>query len=109
MGHHRVAPEDSNRVTVEKPNQIASNGASRRTRLDLNWENLDNVKYLDRGGFSYIYKAELNDKPVVVKKLKPKFRVRRFAINGMEDEVGKCVLYRFILGLHRARIIFAHR
>lgn len=88
MVAHRIAPDESNTLIVNW-NKQHSEGFPSERKLGLKWDDLDDVKYLAHGGFSHVYKAKLNGKPVVVKRLKPKFRATTQAINGMEDEVSE--------------------
>jgi SH3-like domain-containing protein len=56
--------------------------------LDLQWRQLTNVEYLTDGGNSWIHTAVLNEKPVVVKTLKPECQDVALAINEIEGELG---------------------
>lgn len=55
--------------------------------LNLQWRQLQNVEYLTDGGNSWIHTAVFNDKPVVVKTLKPECQDVVVAINEMEGEL----------------------
>ena len=57
-------------------------------RLDLQWRQLHNVEYLTDGGNSWIHTAVFNEKPVVVKTLKPECQDVALAINEIEGELG---------------------
>ena len=55
--------------------------------LDLAWRQLSNVEYLTDGGNSWIHTAVYQQKPVVVKTLKPECQDVVLAINEMEGEL----------------------
>mmetsp|Transcript_9168 Transcript_9168/g.13313 ORF Transcript_9168/g.13313 Transcript_9168/m.13313 type:complete len:669 (+) Transcript_9168:104-2110(+) len=56
-------------------------------KLDLKWGNLGNVEYLTDGGNNWIHTAVVNEKPVVVKTLKPECQDVALAINEIEGEL----------------------
>lgn len=58
-------------------------------KLDLQWRQLQNVEYLTDGGNSWIHTAVFNEKPVVVKTLKPECQDVALAINEIEAELCK--------------------
>ncbi|CAJ1944435.1 unnamed protein product [Cylindrotheca closterium] len=58
-----------------------------RKRLDLQWNELSDMKYLTHGGSSWVYSAVYNGKPVVVKTLNPKCREDPHAVIDIEAEV----------------------
>mmetsp|Transcript_7385 Transcript_7385/g.11359 ORF Transcript_7385/g.11359 Transcript_7385/m.11359 type:complete len:401 (+) Transcript_7385:1-1203(+) len=55
--------------------------------LDLRWNQLKNIEYLTDGGNSWIHTAVLNDRPVVIKTLKPECQDLAMAINEIEAEL----------------------
>ena len=55
--------------------------------LDLQWRQLTNVEYLTDGGNSWIHTAVYNNKPVVIKTLKPECQDVALAINEIESEL----------------------
>jgi hypothetical protein len=60
-------------------------------KLDLQWRQLQNVEYLTDGGNSWIHTAVFNEKPVVVKTLKPECQDVALAINEIEAELCELV------------------
>lgn len=55
---------------------------------DIDWQELDDIEHLTRGGSSLIYSAWYQGKPVVVKTLRPKIRESDFAMSDIELELG---------------------
>jgi hypothetical protein len=78
---------EQNVNTVEAPSHPM--GLAIGPNLQLEWTSLKNVEYLTEGGNSLIQTAVLNGNPVVVKTLKPKCQDLPFAVNEIEDELGK--------------------
>lgn len=71
------------------PHQRVAHTSITGAPLDLQWRQLTNVEYLTDGGNSWIHTAVLNEKPVVVKTLKPECQDVALAINEIEGELGK--------------------
>lgn len=63
--------------------RVSATGA----HLDLKWSQLKNVEYLTDGGNNWIHTAVYNDRPVVVKTLKPECQDLALAINEIEGEL----------------------
>jgi len=74
-----------------------SNGSFSRTRLDLQWHEISDVKFLTNGASSWVYSALYNGKPVVVKTLNPKCREDPHAVIDIEAEVGEWELCDMLL------------
>ena len=70
------------------PHQRVEHTSITGARLDLQWRPLHNVEYLTDGGNSWIHTAVFNEKPVVVKTLKPECQDVAMAINEIEGELG---------------------
>jgi hypothetical protein len=70
------------------PHQRVAHTSITGAPLDLQWRQLTNVEYLTDGGNSWIHTAVLNEKPVVVKTLKPECQDVALAINEIEGELG---------------------
>jgi len=68
-------------------------------RQDLEWSQLDDMKYFTTGGSSKLYTAKYNDINVVIKTISPEFENDETVINEMEIELS--ILCR----LHHANII----
>eukprot|EP00526_Cylindrotheca_closterium_P007274 CAMPEP_0113624108 /NCGR_PEP_ID=MMETSP0017_2-20120614/12421_1 /TAXON_ID=2856 /ORGANISM="Cylindrotheca closterium" /LENGTH=692 /DNA_ID=CAMNT_0000534115 /DNA_START=271 /DNA_END=2346 /DNA_ORIENTATION=+ /assembly_acc=CAM_ASM_000147 len=69
------------------PHQRVSHTSITGARLDLKWRELTNVEYLTDGGNSWIHTSVYNEKPVVVKTLKPECQDVALAINEIEGEL----------------------
>lgn len=78
------APGRSTAIRHHRIDHTSITGA----RLDLQWRQLSNVEYLTDGGNSWIHTAVFNEKPVVVKTLKPECQDVAVAINEIEGELG---------------------
>jgi hypothetical protein len=74
--------------TTAIPHQRMEHTSITGARLDLQWRELHNVEYLTDGGNSWIHTAVFNEKPVVVKTLKPECQDVALAINEIEGELG---------------------
>lgn len=72
------------------PHQRVSHTSITGAQLDLKWQQLSNLEYLTDGGNSWIHTAVYNEKPVVVKTLKPECQDVAVAINEIEGELGEC-------------------
>ena len=81
--------EHSAPVRQPLPHQRVSHTSITGARLDLKWRQLTNVEYLTAGGNSWIHTAAYNEKPVVVKTLKPECQDVALAINEIEGELGE--------------------
>lgn len=82
--------EHSAPARTPMPHQRTSHTSITGARLDLKWRQLSNVEYLTDGGNSWIHTAVFNEKPVVVKTLKPECQDVALAINEIEGELGEC-------------------
>lgn len=71
------------------PHQRVEHTSITGAPLDLQWRQLHNVEYLTDGGNSWIHTAVFDEKPIVVKTLKPECQDVALAINEIEGELGE--------------------
>eukprot|EP00980_Cylindrotheca_fusiformis_P001627 scaffold368_cov125-Cylindrotheca_fusiformis.AAC.5 len=93
------------RSKVSIPHQRVAHTSITGAPLDLQWRQLSNVEYLTDGGNSWIHTAVLNEKPVVVKTLKPECQDVAVAINEIEGELGTAAIILCFPKCVRARAI----
>jgi hypothetical protein len=74
---------------TESSSAVFPVGMDIEMNFELQWSNLENVTYLASGSNCWIYTALLNNRPTVIKLLKPEYQSCRVATNEMEDELGK--------------------
>jgi hypothetical protein len=79
-------PHSQSMMRPSQSNQLVSITGR---RLDMEWRQLRQVEYLTDGGNSWIHTAILDDKPVVIKTLKPECQDVALAINEIESELGE--------------------